>query len=74
MVKVQVGQSVKFVDENSVEHDALVTAVWGETNPAINLIYVSTNVEKSDTYGRQTERHSSVVHNASQPAHGMYWH
>lgn len=73
MSQVKVGQAVKFVNERGVEQDALVTEVWGDVNPGINLMFVSTNEEKKDSYGRQMERHSSVVHKSSQPAHGMYW-
>lgn len=73
MSQVKVGQAVRFVNEHGIEQDALVTEVWGDVNPGINLVFTSLNKEKSDNYGRQTERHSSVVHKSSQPAHGMYW-
>ena len=75
MQKIQVGGHVKFFNEHGKEVDALVTAVWGdpEGTPGINLTFVSLNDEKSDSYGRQIERHSSVVHGDQQSAHGMYW-
>jgi len=74
MSQVNVGQAVKFVNERGVEHDALVTEVGGDdVNPCINLMFVSTNKEKMDSYGRQIERHSSVVHKLLQSAQVMYW-
>lgn len=41
--------------------------------PSINLIIVSDDANKNDSYGRQVERHCSVVHASVQAAHGMYW-
>jgi len=38
-----------------------------------NLVWVSGDVKRKDTYGQQLIRESSVVHRASQPAHGNYW-
>lgn len=70
---VAVGDSVIFTDSYAVEHNALVTAVWGEGNPAINLVYVSGDDNRKDQFGRQTERHTSVCHKSVQQAHGMFW-
>lgn len=78
----QLDPMVVFVDEKGVEHKALVTAVWpGEyagnnppTNePGINLVFVSSDPSKDDSYGRQIERRTSVVHKSGQPAPGNYW-
>lgn len=41
--------------------------------PSINLVYVSDDGTKTDPYGRQIERSTSVVHKSNQSAHGMYW-
>ncbi len=66
------GTHIIFVDEHGVSRDALVTAWHGES--CCNLVFVTGDEKRSDSYGRQIERHSSVVHDANQPAHGMYWH
>jgi hypothetical protein len=74
---VQIGDTVTFVDAVGKEYPALVTQVWGHVvgqgEPGTNLIVVSDDESRSDTYGRQVIRHTSVVHQASQPAHGMFW-
>lgn len=64
------GSAIKFVDENRVEHDALVTYVHSET--CINLIYVSKDPLKSDVYGQQIERKTSVT-NLIHNEFGNYW-
>jgi hypothetical protein len=40
--------------------DGSLKEMWWE--PAVNLVYVSGDINKSDPYGRQLERASSVVH------------
>jgi hypothetical protein len=75
---------IVFVDAHGVEHSALVTIWWtgnrevaayrsenGE--PGCNLVYVSSDDTKTDPYGRQIERFTSVVHKTKQAAHGNYW-
>lgn len=44
---------------------------WGE--PCCNLLFVTGDEAKTDSYGRQTERRSSCVHKSSQTAHGNFW-
>lgn len=61
---VKIGDSVTFIDSLRNEIPALVTAVWGST--CINLVYVSTDTNKSDSYGRQIERFTSVMHKSCQ--------
>lgn len=72
---MKVGDAVVFVDPRGNEHPAILTAVWGppESNPSVNLVFVSKDETKHDTYGRQIERETSVVHESNQYAHGMYW-
>lgn len=57
--------------------NAIVTAVWGYagmTNlPLINLVAVSLDDKKTDGYGRQIERYTSVMHKAQSSVHGYYW-
>ena len=68
--ELSVGQRVIFADEYRVEHEALVTA-WHGTS-CINVVYVSKDPQKTDSYGRQLDRATSVSH-MSQNAYGMFW-
>lgn len=78
---VQVGDYVHVVDENYIPHAALVTTVHGSFNsgfvPCINVVYVSDDETKHDSYGRQIERMSSLQHLSQGPANmpkpGRYW-
>jgi hypothetical protein len=75
---MQTGKAVTYVDERGISHAAIVTAVWpgeygADKEPGINLVFVSHDEKKTDDYGRQTERRSSVVHRDAQKAHGNYW-
>jgi hypothetical protein len=76
---VKIGDAVIFVDPFGKPRPALVTAVWGQyatptsSAPGVNLVIVSEDAARDDTYGRQIERSTSVVHQSNQPAHGNYW-
>jgi len=67
----QVGDPIVYVDPKGVKHNALVTAVWDKQ--CINLIYVSGDPQREDSYGRQIERETSIVHAIIQTAPGNYW-
>lgn len=41
--------------------------------PGCNLVFVSADVERNDSCGRQTEIATSVVHESRQTAHGNFW-
>lgn len=73
----KVGGAITFVDPLGIERAAIVTAVhglpMGGTKPSINVVYVTGDESKTDTYGRQIERSTSVVHQGNQAAHGMFW-
>lgn len=70
----KIGEAVIYVDEFKREHFALLTAVHGESdNSAVNLVYVSSDATKSDTYGRQIERNSSCVHISVNSAKANCW-
>lgn len=72
----KVGEVILVTDELGVEHDALVTVYFGGQTPdmALNCVYVSKDESKSDNYGRQTERLSSVSRQREGvTAHGRYW-
>ena len=79
MDSLHIGDVVTYVDEVGLEYNALVTEIWGpvdrmDTNPpCINLLYTSFDDEKTDKYGRQIERRTSIVHQMSQQAHGNYY-
>jgi hypothetical protein len=55
---VKVGDVVTYIDENSQERNALVQCVHGPDY--INVIAVSKDETKTDSYGRQIEHHTSV--------------
>lgn len=85
--RIEVGSAVVFVDEDRVEHDALVTCMHGSTGvwddekphiegnyfPCINLVYVLKDEKYKDQYGQQLRRPSSVVHKAVNQAGGYMW-
>jgi hypothetical protein len=62
--ELKVGQHVIFIDSLRKPHDAVVTAAWSPT--CCNLVIVSDDAEKTDTYGRQIERHTSVCKASAQ--------
>lgn len=78
---VKAGDAVRVVDENYVEHNALVTTVHGGFGgayvPSINVVYVSADEGKRDPYGQQLERMSSLSHYSAGPNQmsrpGRYW-
>lgn len=82
--KYEIGQHIIFFDAYGVPHKALVTIWWmgpveikdyraenGE--PGCNLVYVTQDPRKTDTYGSQIEHATSVVHQSKQNAHGFKW-
>lgn len=79
---MKVGDPVVYVDPLSVPRNAVLTAVWDSNdsekypNPAVNLIFVSNDTAKHDSYGRQIERQTSCAHVSSEWAKtcpGNYW-
>ena len=68
---VELGGLVIFHDPEGNPHEALVTTVWTPT--MINLVYVSSDENRKDTYGRQIERATSVQHVSLTQVHGYYW-
>lgn len=69
--KPKFGEPVVFVSPVRQAIPALVTAVWGDK--CVNLVFVSQDEAKSDTYGRQIERNTSCSHQSIQQAPGNYW-
>jgi hypothetical protein len=76
-----IGQRVVYVNENGLPRPALVTAIHGDEYdhegtthyPCVNLVFCSIDGEKTDPYGRQIERETSVPHKLEQSAHGYYF-
>jgi hypothetical protein len=79
--QVRVGDAVVYVDPRGIERSALVTAVWGlwhnvpeaTPEPSLNLVYVSEDESRTDSYGRQTAHATSTPHRGQQAAPGNYW-
>lgn len=67
----QIGEPVIFCDPRGNDHNALVTAVWTPT--CINAVLVSADEAKTDQYGRQIERPTSICHASQMQAPGYYW-
>lgn len=67
----KVGEMVIFTDPKGVDHNALVTTVWGPY--CINLVRLSDNPDETDQYGRQIKRESSVSIGSAHSAHGNYF-
>lgn len=68
---MQVGENITYVDSVGVEHEALITAVW---NPnCINVVYVSKDENRTDTFGRQIMRETSVTVEGTFAAHGRFF-
>ena len=66
-----------YVDEIGIHRDALTICVFPQGEgyePVINVVLVSANADKGDSFGRQIERITSVVHKSCQmPPIGIYW-
>lgn len=78
MVKnLKVGDSIVYIDETRGVHNALVTHVWsniaGGVPDGCNLVFVAGDESKSDPYGRQIDRRTSIVHRSMQPAGAACW-
>ena len=69
--EIKVGDVVTYRDEHSVDHQALVIHVHGQN--CINVVYLSDDETKSDSWGRQTERASSVQRQSEVTAQGRYF-
>lgn len=75
--ELHVGENIIFTDAQCQDHNALVTVVWDpgtHGNPGCcNLVFVSGDESKTDPYGRQIERHTSVTHVRWSGAPGFCW-
>lgn len=70
-----VGAHVIYVDPVGGQHQALVTAIWGDPKdaPLVNVVYVDSDPNRQDSYGRQISRTTSLCHRSASNVHGMYY-
>lgn len=73
--KLKERDSVVYIDAHRQARNALVTRVWPNMGGAdgCNLVVVCDDDTKTDPYGVQIERFTSVVHLSQQPAKGWCW-
>lgn len=74
--QLNIGDHIIFIDAYGKERQALVTIVWDGMSgdeSGCNLVIVHDDEARKDTYGRQIDRHTSVVHQSAQPAGGYCW-
>ena len=77
----RVRDSVIYHDEHGIPHNALLTCVFDQAKaeddltdlPCVNLVYVTEDEDRGDSYGRQILRETSQVHKTSMHTHGHYW-
>lgn len=76
---MKIGESVVFTDTFGVEHAALLTNVFDNgdpekyPNPAVNVVYVTSDGAKTDGHGRQIERAASCCHRSMSTVAGYTW-
>lgn len=78
---LDIGDSIKVVDETGNLRDGLVTNHWHDGRrtlkegecPTINVAFISADPAKNDPFGRQVERLSSCSHKTTTNAPGRYW-
>ncbi|HWA29085.1 MAG TPA: hypothetical protein VG734_25775 [Lacunisphaera sp.] len=75
--ELKTGDSIVYIDSQRNSHQALVTKVWGcmggGGQPGCNLVYVTADETKTDPYGQQIERNTSVCHRSVNPAGANCW-
>jgi hypothetical protein len=72
---LNVEDTVIYIDSHRKPRRALVTKVWNSVGnlPGCNLVVVCDDESKTDGYGRQIERFTSVVHLSQNAAKGWCW-
>lgn len=69
-----IGDVVIYHDPKGQPFNAIVTCVWtGSPAPLLNVVYVSGDDTRQDSYGRQIERSTSTMHKSQSMVHGAYW-
>ena len=88
MSSVKIGAAVVFADEHGTLLNAQCISVFatkvegpdeettwkdGEIGPTINVAFADPDATKTDSYGRQFRRETSVPHKSGSTAHGYWW-
>lgn len=62
-------------DEMSKQYNSDYSGLVGKphTVPSLNVVCITKDEDKTDSYGRQIFRPTSVVHRSSQAAAGRFW-
>lgn len=72
-----IGKVVSYADEYGKFHEALITNCFSLNEAGepmtVNLVYVSTEADSTDQYGRQLVRKSSCVRRNEHSAHGNWF-
>jgi hypothetical protein len=72
-----IGKPVSFADPWGKLHEAFITycfSVGEDDEPmCINVVFVSQDAAKTDQYGRQVERYTSVMRRGEFSTHGMWF-
>jgi hypothetical protein len=69
--EVHVGDVVIYHNPVAKPFKALVTAVWSAV--CLNVVVISDDAAKTDPYGRQIERFTSLSWGGNMTVHGNYW-
>lgn len=69
--EIHVGDVVVYHNPVGKAFKALVTAVWSTV--CLNVVVISGDETKTDTYGRQIERYTSLSWGGNMTVHGNYW-
>lgn len=67
----KVGDAVIYVDSSGNDFNAIVITVW--QNKMINCVTIEDDETRTDSYGRQIRRPTSIAHISNSPVHGMHW-
>lgn len=71
MANRKVGDPVIYHDPVGKPSNALITAVWSDN--CVNVVLVSDDENRTDSFGRQIERKTSLSHKSVMPVHGNYF-
>jgi hypothetical protein len=86
---MKIGDPVIWIDAVRQEHAAILTNIFGEVRvvqqmqegelvdvtiyPVVNVVFVSSDESKQDSYGRQLERATSAGHISANSAKAYCW-
>ena len=74
MRQPKIGDVVVYHEPDGTPRNALVIVVFdGHESPLVNVMFASGDEKRQDSYGRQPERATSVVHKTATTVHGFYW-